>query len=767
MLNKNNKLLQAALDYATDGRWPLKVFPAPPGEKKSHYSMKFTEDGARWGATKTPELIEKYWRENPDANIGIPTGAENGFFVVEVDRREAHEKLTVDGQQSLAKLIADNGGEWPKTRIVRSPTNSLHYYFAQPLGFKSRNSASALGEGIDVRGDGGMVIAPPSINPKYPGKCYEVVDPSPIDLPPDWLLELVREKSRVKSKSQSRKSQDDDALAPIEKLAAAMEVIPNDHAGVVWQYVNHDTDEFDKETGWDGWCKIGMALYRASGGSDEGFAIFDKWSAKNKAKYNENNTHERWYKKFASSPPDRVGAATIFHLADLEQSGWQLEQDHGWQPTPPNDPPPSTPQRPPPPPNDPPKTPPPSPSSSSSPNKLDEVHKTFSKHFGTTFDLDALDIMLAVAASQKLDGDPVWLLIVSGSGAAKTELVQTLGGAGAHVTSTIASEGALLSGARKKVKNATGGLLRKIGSEGMLVIKDVTSILSNTKESRAAVLAALREVYDGRWERNVGADGGQTLTWIGRITVLGAVTTAWDAHHAVVTVMGDRFLLVRVDSEDKDTRLASGRRAIDNTGSEIGMRQELAAAVGAVLANVQGCSLKLSEDEKTKLLNAADIVTRSRTAVELDYMRNVIDSHAPEMPTRFAKQLVQVVRGCVALGIDREKAMKLAIRCARNSMPPLRSLILCDVALHPGTTVGQTRKRIGKPWQTTKRMMDALTMLKLLECDEVEVTDSADASYDESKKEDRRRKWLYQLADGIDRTALLSMAGVADVVAEF
>jgi len=39
------------------------------------------------------------------------------------------------------------------------------------------------------------------------------------------------------------------------------------------------------------------------------------------------------------------------------------------------------------------------------------------------------------------------------------------------------------------------------------------------------MLAALREVYDGRWERNVGTDGGQTLTWTGRIAVVGAVTT--------------------------------------------------------------------------------------------------------------------------------------------------------------------------------------------------------------------------------------------------
>jgi hypothetical protein len=398
------------------------------------------------------------------------------------------------------------------------------------------------------------------------------------------------------------------------------------------------------------------------------------------------------------------------------------------------------------------KPPPPPPP----PCSLDECHEVFQQYFGETFDLDALDIMLAVAASQKLDGDPVWLLVVSGSGAAKTEMVQSLGGAGAHITSTIASEGALLSGARKKVKNATGGLLRKIGSEGTLVIKDVTSILSGlSNEPRGAVLAALREIYDGRWERNVGSDGGQTLTWMGRITVIGAVTTAWDAHHAVVSVMGDRFVLVRIDSATKTTRLASGHQAMGNTGNEIEMRPKLAAAVGGVLANIQGCDIKLTAAERTRLVNAANIVTLARTAVELDYKRDVIDSHAPEMPTRFVKQLMQVVRGSVAVGISREKAMELAIRCARDSMSPLRSAVLCDVAINPQSGVGDVRKRIGKPWQTTKRTMEALTMLGLLTCDE-----TTEPSMNEGGETDGRKKWEYRLADNIDCDALLAMAGL-------
>ena len=311
---------------------------------------------------------------------------------------------------------------------------------------------------------------------------------------------------------------------------------------------------------------------------------------------------------------------------------------------------------------------------------LAEVRTIFRKWLGKNYDIDTIDAVLATAAAERLAGDPLWLLVISGPGNAKTETVQSLAGAGAHVTSTITSEGALLSASPRKgrAKTATGGLLRKIGDRGVLVIKDVTSLLSADRNVRGGVLAALREVYDGLWERNVGTDGGQTLTWKGRIVVVGAVTTAWDAAHAVMAVMGDRFVLIRSDSTTG--RVAAGDRAIRNTGAEKAMRAELAAAVGGIIGHIDtGADWPLEDGEIEQLIKAADIVTYARTAVERDYRGDVIDAHAPEMPTRFAKQLAQMVRGGLALGMEREAAMRLALRCARDSIPPRRINILLDL----------------------------------------------------------------------------------------
>lgn len=385
----------------------------------------------------------------------------------------------------------------------------------------------------------------------------------------------------------------------------------------------------------------------------------------------------------------------------------------------------------------------PTPAGSRTPITLANVHDEFARWLGPEYDLDAIDAVLATAAAEKLKGDPLWLLLVSGSGNAKTETVSPLAGAGALVTSTISSEGALLSGSstREKAKDSTGGLLRRIGTRGVLVIKDVTSILSMDRNTRAGMLAALREVHDGRWQRNVGTDGGKTLTWEGRIAVVGAVTTAWDQAHSVIASMGDRFVLLRLDSHIG--RQSARQQAMRNCGSENLMREAFADVVARMLATVNpAADHPLTDAEHDRIGQAADLVTLCRTAIEYDYKGDVLDSHAPEMPTRFAKQLVQMLRGALAIGMDRTRALRLAMRCARDSMPPLRLAILDDVAANPRSRTHDVRTRLQKPRATVDRQLQALHMLGVLTCDEVEII------------ADTKSKWYYSVAETVDASVL-------------
>jgi hypothetical protein len=179
--------LEAAVNYAQCGVF---VFPAAAVAKKSH-KCAARSNGQPWGASNDPAQVRRDFAHWAGARIGIPTGIVNGFIVIEVDTIEGHG---VDGATSLQKLEAKYGA-LPVTRQAISPSGSVHRYFRHPGNIKIRNSAGELGEGIDVRGDGGMVITPPSVNPD--GRAYTWLNREPLAPMPGWLVELTREKPRT------------------------------------------------------------------------------------------------------------------------------------------------------------------------------------------------------------------------------------------------------------------------------------------------------------------------------------------------------------------------------------------------------------------------------------------------------------------------------------------------------------------------------------------------------------------------------------------
>jgi hypothetical protein len=129
-------------------------------------------------ATNQADTVARWWRMWPGANIGIATGAASGLVVLDVDPRSG-------GDHSLARLLAQNGG-LPETPCVRTGGGGLHYYFAHP-GRAVKNSAGKLGRGVDVRGDGGYIVAPPSIH--ISGERYVWATAcAPVALPA-WLID--------------------------------------------------------------------------------------------------------------------------------------------------------------------------------------------------------------------------------------------------------------------------------------------------------------------------------------------------------------------------------------------------------------------------------------------------------------------------------------------------------------------------------------------------------------------------------------------------
>jgi hypothetical protein len=163
----------------------LRIFPVEVGGK-----LPLVKEWQK-RATSDEEQIWQWWEKWPDANIGLATG--RGMMVLDIDPRHG-------GDASLSRLIEEHG-EMPPTLEVRTGGGGMHIYFALPEGVEIRNSAGKLGEGLDIRGDGGFVVAPGSVHAS--GREYETLKDATLAECPAWTIERLLAKPKPHAPSEA------------------------------------------------------------------------------------------------------------------------------------------------------------------------------------------------------------------------------------------------------------------------------------------------------------------------------------------------------------------------------------------------------------------------------------------------------------------------------------------------------------------------------------------------------------------------------------
>ena len=165
--------IDTAQRYLTRG-WS--VLPLRPNDKRPLVVWEPLQN-----ARPSAEQVSDWFSRWPKANIGIVTGEISNLMVLDIDPQHG-------GDASLARLERQFG-PLPETIEATSGGGGRHLYFAHPGGL-IRNR-TGLAQGIDLRGDGGYIVAPPSIHPN--GRPYVwAADHSPEDVAlaalPRWLL---------------------------------------------------------------------------------------------------------------------------------------------------------------------------------------------------------------------------------------------------------------------------------------------------------------------------------------------------------------------------------------------------------------------------------------------------------------------------------------------------------------------------------------------------------------------------------------------------
>jgi hypothetical protein len=359
-------------------------------------------------------------------------------------------------------------------------------------------------------------------------------------------------------------------------------------------------------------------------------------------------------------------------------------------------------------------------------NRLAPLHSHLRAHFHFP-DLAALELVLcSVISHYSSPTDPVWLFVQGRSRSGKSVVaINPLVGLPKTWEVGDITPKTLISGFTKMNQNPDGtpgkkvntSLLAQIGSSGILLFKDFTTIMSKRPDQRAEIISQFRELHDGRYSKASGMT--HTMTWEGKITILAATTPAIERDWLMYRDLGERFLTVRWGAAQADDHAAT-LAAMDQEGSEISIAKKTKELVQRVidypsLANLGPLPI-IPANFSNRLAALAKITSLARARVIRDSYspRPIIDVPEPEVPTGIAKGLAALVRARARLHrrptILRDD-IDLISKIALDSVPTSRARILGWLPAEGATELSEIAKHTGIAKSSCDWHLDELAAL--------------------------------------------------------
>jgi hypothetical protein len=350
-------------------------------------------------------------------------------------------------------------------------------------------------------------------------------------------------------------------------------------------------------------------------------------------------------------------------------------------------------------------------------------------------------------AANMLRGYPVWLMMIGPPESGKTELLKPLLRLqGILECGDLSGKAALLSGTRAKdcEKDATGGVLARLEvscneidgvdfKRGALIMLDFArTVLAGDSQAIRSNMGALGMLHDQHWQRELGTDGGKTLSFRGRIGFIAATTDVIDRdeHSQANSEMGERCLYYRYPD-------SSGFHEISNTldnpdGSNKGVDIQKLFMDWWIEITGDGCSWDdltpprhLTSDEKQRVIALARFCARARSGVQRDkYNKNEVTGLAKSaLGPRIANTLAQLLRGMERIGCTPAEIWRVLTNCAMDSMPAVRAYAIKLLLFDEKTGVRKEDRIIGPDdlaehlsisVSTARRTLEDLKIHKLL-----------------------------------------------------
>jgi hypothetical protein len=307
---------------------------------------------------------------------------------------------------------------------------------------------------------------------------------------------------------------------------------------------------------------------------------------------------------------------------------------------------------------------------------LADVKEAFRKHFYMEDDR-IIDVGFGFYIANLLDTDPLWGMFIGAPSYMKTEFLRIFDGYPDAYFISVFTPNTLISGKKVGRGKPAPSLLPKLNDK-LLVIKDFTTILSMRHESRAEILAQLRECYDGHFVKEYGT--GDRIEWHGKFGLIGACTPVYDKHSAVIGTMGERLLLFRLPVVNN---AEMGQQAQKMFGRENQIRAEIREISHGYLdqfKNLDDVNMNPNPEINLMIVALGCFISIGRCPVDRDrHDQHLHYCPQPEGTPRVIKQLMQLGTGiAIAQGkneIDAE-VYEILKSVARDQLPMHRLMVL-------------------------------------------------------------------------------------------
>jgi hypothetical protein len=290
-------------------------------------------------------------------------------------------------------------------------------------------------------------------------------------------------------------------------------------------------------------------------------------------------------------------------------------------------------------------------------------------------DLDMIDFIFATYASNRMPGDPLWGAVVDASGGGKTELLRSLRPQpDTYFLSKLTSK-TLKSGYRDpKHPGKDPSLLLELDGK-VVVIKDLSPLLSMRRDDRNSIISDLRDAYDGFSDDGYGNVG--KVSYTSKFTLLAASTMAIERYDRVEQELGERLVKFRARGTDN---LAKVKRAVTNIGMDDDWREVINESVSDFLAALpDDFPKRIPQPLSDAVVTVANFTATARSHVPRDRSHELSYIPRAEVGTRLVKELAKLL---LSLAFIRGKSepdlddLATVCRVAKDCLPPNRLEVL-------------------------------------------------------------------------------------------